>query len=82
MHGTDSPTQQFNFFYRGIGHTCRYRVVGNAIEVQTGEIKACATLDGMQPERLARVLVFDQLSEAERMNAKAAAMRPAISGNS
>jgi hypothetical protein len=76
----DVPTQQFEFAFRGIHHTCRYQVVGNELAVQAGDIKASATLDGMQPERLARVLVFERLSEAERSEARAGTMRPAVSG--
>jgi len=52
---------RFVFQFGGISYQCGYWVSGNMISVVVGDMETVGDLDGIQPERVARILVHELL---------------------
>lgn len=65
MELSDTDVVRFEYVYGGKPHQCTYLVTGGQLVAAVGQMERTGALDGMLPERLARILVHELLVEAE-----------------
>lgn len=70
-------TEPFEYRFEGKARRCEYSVFGDRIVLEVEGMKSIAYLDGMSPERLARVLAHELLVRNSFLSAAQAQSQPA-----